>query len=145
MSSNGPVYSLNGNRIGSDGSTAAGGNAVTPPPTQNPYTPPLVSSESGSSSNLISVLSEQNEILRAGFSSLSASSSLNSSTPYIPSSTSSVPPNAPLVLREALEESGQSGFLGKAFRAIGDIIQYVIDLVYKFTDAIGLTNSPVNL
>ena len=55
-----PVYSLNGNRIGSDGSTAGGRNAVTPPPTENPYTPPLVSSDSGSSSNLISVLSVLN-------------------------------------------------------------------------------------
>ena len=53
LSSDGPVYSLNGNRIGSDGSLTGGGNAVTPPPTQNPYTSPLVSSESGSSSNLI--------------------------------------------------------------------------------------------
>ena len=66
LSSDAPVYSLNGNRIGSDGATADGVNAVTPPPTQKPYTPPLVSSESSSSSNLISVLSEQNAILRAG-------------------------------------------------------------------------------
>ena len=48
-------------------------------------------------------------------------------------------------LIENFEElSKGSGFLGKAFRAIGDIIQYVIDLVYKFTDAIGLTNSAMD-
>ena len=46
FSSDGPVYSLNGNRIGSDGSTVGGGNAVTPPPTLNPYTPPLGSCKS---------------------------------------------------------------------------------------------------
>ena len=47
--------------------------------------------------------------MRAGFATLSASSSLNSSTPYIPSSAPSVPPNAPASLKQALVESGQSG------------------------------------
>ena len=77
FSSDGPVYSLDGNRIGSDGSLTGGGNAITPRPIFEPFTPPLVSSEPNGSSNLISVLSEQNEILRAGFASLSASSSLS--------------------------------------------------------------------
>ena len=87
-STNGPVYSLNGNRIGSDGSLVGGGNAITPLPIEDPFTPPLVSSASSASSSLIAVLSEQNAILRTGFASLSASSSLNSSAPYTPSSDS---------------------------------------------------------
>lgn len=37
-----------------------------------------------------------------------------------------------------------SGFLGKTLRAVGDIIQYVIDKIYEFTDAIGLTNSALD-
>ena len=38
----------------------------------------------------------------------------------------------------------QNLYTGMVFRAIGDIIQVVIDLVYKFTDAIGLTNSAMD-
>jgi len=50
-----------------------------------------------------------------------------------------------MYLIENFEElSKGSGFLGKAMRAIGDAIQWVIDLFYKMTDAIGLTNSKLD-
>ena len=107
FSSDGPVYSLNGNRIGSDGSLTGGGNAITPRPIFEAFTPPLVSSEPSGSSSLISILSEQNEILRAGLASLSASSSLNSSAPYTPSFDSSpFPSTVSPALKKAIVDAG---------------------------------------
>lgn len=50
-----------------------------------------------------------------------------------------------MYLVENFEKLSQgSGFLGKALRVVGDIIQYVIDKIYEFTDAIGLTNSALD-
>lgn len=42
------------------------------------------------------------------------------------------------------ELSSGSGFLAKALRFVGDIITTVTDYIYKFTDALGLTNSSLD-
>ena len=88
-------YKASGNRIGSDGATADGGNVVTPPPTQKPYSPPVSSTppaSSGSGLNLLTVLSTQNAILQSGLAAIALASR---GGVYTPSSTSSVPSNAP--------------------------------------------------
>lgn len=42
------------------------------------------------------------------------------------------------------ELSKGSGLLGKTLRVVGDILQWVVDKIYEFTDAIGLTNSALD-
>jgi len=42
------------------------------------------------------------------------------------------------------ELSKGSGFLARALRVVGDVITFVVDKVYEFTDAIGLTNSALD-
>lgn len=50
-----------------------------------------------------------------------------------------------MYLIENFEELSQgSGLLAKSLRVVGDVIQGAIDLIYKFTDAIGLSNSELD-
>lgn len=42
------------------------------------------------------------------------------------------------------ELSQGSGILAKALRVVGDVISYAVDLLYDFTDLIGLTNSELD-